>query len=145
MTSDESVCAKCGTPAEAGLIFCKKCSATLRPPVPLVASTPKSVHTDGPIYADAIGLVLIAVHLTVLFWWLVPDDGTRFIAGIVAYGVLVGLALAMWYILTRCQATSVHKSSPCQMRDDTEGITCSRLFTEVDNMGTIRAPSLFLT
>jgi hypothetical protein len=95
--SDESVCAKCGTPAEAGLIFCKKCGATLRPPVPLVASTPKSVHTDVPIYADAIGLVLIAVQLTVLFWWLVPDDGTRFIAGIVAYGVLVGLALAMWY------------------------------------------------
>jgi hypothetical protein len=50
-----------------------------------------------PVFADAIGLVLIAVELTVLFWWLVPDDGTRFIAGIVAYGVLVGLALAMWH------------------------------------------------
>jgi hypothetical protein len=94
---DESVCAKCGTPAEAGLIFCKKCGATLRPPVPLVGSTPKSAHTDVPVFADAIGLILIAVELTVLFWWLVPDDGTRFIAGIVAYGVLVGLALAMWH------------------------------------------------
>ncbi|MGA9308607.1 MAG: hypothetical protein WBW31_24645 [Candidatus Sulfotelmatobacter sp.] len=58
---------------------------------------PKSARTEVPVFADAIGLVLIAVELTVLFWWLVPDDGTRFIAGIVAYGVLVGLALAMWH------------------------------------------------
>lgn len=82
---------------DAGLIFCKKCGATLRPPVPLVASVEKSAHTDAPAYADAIGLGLIAVELTVLFWWLMPNDGTRFIIGIIAYGVLVAAALAMWH------------------------------------------------
>jgi len=94
---DESVCTKCGTPVDASLVFCKKCGATLRPPVPLIASTEKSAHTYAPAYADAIGLGLIAVELTVLFWWLVPNDGTRFITGIIAYGVLAALALAIWH------------------------------------------------
>jgi hypothetical protein len=93
----ESVCAKCGTPADAGLIFCKKCGATLRPPIALVVTEPQSPHTCVSVFADAIGLVLIAAQLTLVFWWLVPDDGTRFITGMLAYGVLVALALVMWY------------------------------------------------
>lgn len=93
----EGVCTKCDSPVDTGLIFCKKCGATLRPPVLLVASTEKSAHADAPAYADAIGLGLIAVELTALFWWLVPDDGTRAIAGIIAYGVLAGVALSMWH------------------------------------------------
>ncbi len=93
----ENVCANCGTPADDGLIFCKKCGATLRPPVPLVAPAPQSPHTRVPVFADAICLVLMAAQLTFVFWWLVPDDGTRFIAGMLAYGVLVAVALVMWY------------------------------------------------
>ena len=50
-----------------------------------------------PVFADAIGLVLIAAQLTVVFRGLVPDDGTRFLAGILAYGVLVAVALLMWH------------------------------------------------
>ena len=73
---DEGVCTKCGTPVDAGLTFCKKCGATLRPPEPLIESTPETARKDAPVYADAIGLGLIAVALPVLFWWLVPDDGT---------------------------------------------------------------------
>ena len=63
----------------------------------MVAPTEKSAHVVAPAYADAIGLGIIAVELTILFCWLVPDDGTRVIAGIVAYGVLVWLALSMWH------------------------------------------------
>jgi hypothetical protein len=48
-----------------------------------------------PSLADAIGLVLIAVELRLVFWWLLPDDGTRFIARMLAYGILVAPALAM--------------------------------------------------
>jgi len=93
----ESVCTKCGTPAKPGLIFCTKCGATLQPPLPLVAPAARTPQTRVPFFADAIGLVLIAVQLTLVFWWLVPDDGTRFIAGMIAYGVLVAVALSMWY------------------------------------------------
>jgi hypothetical protein len=93
----ESVCAKCGTPADAGLLFCKNCGATLRPPVSLVAPASQSPHAHVSVLADAIGLVLIAVQLTLVFWWLVPNDGTRFIGGMLAYGILVALALAMWH------------------------------------------------
>jgi hypothetical protein len=50
-----------------------------------------------PILADTIGLLLVAAQLILLFHWLVPDDGTRFFAGILAYGVLVGAALGMWH------------------------------------------------
>jgi hypothetical protein len=48
-------------------------------------------------FTDAIALVLIAIQLTLVFWWLVPEDGTRFIAGMFAYGVLVAVALMMWH------------------------------------------------
>jgi hypothetical protein len=38
-------CTQCGDPADTGLIFCKKCGATLRPPVPL---NPASSQADAP-------------------------------------------------------------------------------------------------
>jgi hypothetical protein len=95
--TSESVCTKCGTKAGPGLIFCTNCGATLRPPLPLVAPAARSSHTHVPLIADAIGLILIAAQLTLVFWWLVPDDGTRLIVGIVAYGVLVAVALFLWY------------------------------------------------
>src|ERR1700690_1187022 len=85
----DNVCTNCGTPADAGLIFCKKCDATLRPPVPLVSPAPQSPYAHVSVFADGIALLLIAVQLALLFWWLVPDDGSRFITGMLAYGVLV--------------------------------------------------------
>jgi hypothetical protein len=50
-----------------------------------------------PILADAIGLVLIAVQLVFVFRWLVPDDGTRFVAGVFAYVILAAVALRIWH------------------------------------------------
>ena len=39
------VCTQCGSPADTGLIFCKKCGTTLRPPVPLNQA---SSQADAP-------------------------------------------------------------------------------------------------
>ena len=93
----ESSCANCGTRADNGLIFCKTCGATLRPPVPLVASATSPASTRLPILDDAIGLFLVGAQLILVFRWLVPDDGTRLVAGVLAYGVLVAVALGMWH------------------------------------------------
>jgi hypothetical protein len=57
----------------------------------------KSASTRLPILADAVGLLLVAGQLILVFRWLVPDDGTRIFAGILAYGVLVAVALGMWH------------------------------------------------
>lgn len=96
-TTSECHCANCSTRVDAGLIFCKNCGATLRPPVPLVVSVEKSASTRLPIFADAIGLILVAAQLILVFRWLVPDDGTRLLGGILAYGVLVAVGLGMWH------------------------------------------------
>jgi len=93
----ESICAHCGARAEVGQIFCKHCGVTLRPVVPLVASVTESPSTCVPILADAIGLVLIAVQFILVFRWLVPNDGTRFITGGIAYAILAAVALGMWH------------------------------------------------
>jgi hypothetical protein len=42
----ESLCTKCGAPAEVGLIFCKKCGAVLGPTDPLIR--PLSQTEIGP-------------------------------------------------------------------------------------------------
>jgi len=59
------------------------------------AEEPSSSHR--PIFADVVGLALIALQFTVIFLWLVPDDGTRLPLGIVAYGMLGAVALSMWH------------------------------------------------
>jgi hypothetical protein len=95
--TDEGICRKCSAPVQAGLIFCKSCGASVKTPAPLVTPTSHLPRTHVPIFADAIALILIAIQLAALLWWLLPDDGTLFITGVVAYGVLVVAALAMWY------------------------------------------------
>ena len=46
---------------------------------------------------DVIGLLLIGVQLYWVVRWLVPDDGSRPILGVLAYLVLAGLALYLWH------------------------------------------------
>lgn len=54
----EKVCSTCGAPAEIGSIFCKKCGATLRPPVPLVLSpTHEGNRLPKTVSAKAIFLI----------------------------------------------------------------------------------------
>jgi hypothetical protein len=96
-TSGESACAHCGARAGYGHIFCENCGRAKEAIAPLVDSVPQTDTTRAPVLADAIGLVLIAGQLAVVMHWLVPDDGTRLVAGLLACGVLVAVALVMWH------------------------------------------------
>jgi hypothetical protein len=96
-TSGESVCVHCGARARYGRIFCENCGRAKEAIAPLVDSVPQTDTTRAPILGDAIGLVLIAGQLSIAVCWLVPDDGTRLVAGILAYGVLVAVALVIWH------------------------------------------------
>ena len=49
------------------------------------------------VVADAIGMLAIGVQLYLVVRWLVPDDGSRIIVGIVAFIPLTGLALYFWH------------------------------------------------
>jgi hypothetical protein len=42
-------CKQCAAPADAGLIFCKNCGATLQPPVPLTQSREQKTVSDVPL------------------------------------------------------------------------------------------------
>jgi len=70
VASQTSLCTRCGSSAENGLIFCKKCGATLQPTNPLVASSPSALpHVASRKrvlwkWSIAATLVLIAI----LFW-----------------------------------------------------------------------------
>jgi hypothetical protein len=48
-----SICQKCAAPADAGLIFCKNCGATLQPPVPLTQSHEQKPVSDVPQVASS--------------------------------------------------------------------------------------------
>ena len=74
----ESLCTKCGAPAEVGLIFCKKCGAALGPTDPLIR--PLSQTEIGPSRTSKVllwrlmVLALLFVFFPILFhpWWLFP-------------------------------------------------------------------------
>jgi len=46
---------------------------------------------------DCVGILTIGVQLYLLVRWLVPNDGSRIILGVIAYVVLAGLALYLWH------------------------------------------------
>ena len=48
-----SICRECAAPADAGLIFCKNCGATLQPPVPLTQSHEQKPVSDVPQVASS--------------------------------------------------------------------------------------------
>lgn len=47
---DNSVCTQCGTSSDTGLIFCKQCGATLRPPIPLAQFHRQNVNPAPNAY-----------------------------------------------------------------------------------------------
>jgi hypothetical protein len=65
----ETVCTQCGTPADPGLIFCKKCGATLRPPVPLTPSVAKDDLNPRRIFGIKGILLVFALCAAFDFGW----------------------------------------------------------------------------
>jgi len=48
-----SICRECAAPADAGLIFCKNCGATLQPPIALTESCEQKPVSDVPQVASS--------------------------------------------------------------------------------------------
>jgi hypothetical protein len=48
------------------------------------------------LISDCVGILTIGVQLYLLIRWLVPDDGSRVVLGVLAYIVIAGLALYLW-------------------------------------------------
>src|ERR1019366_9396604 len=61
----ERPCAQCGTPADTGLIFCRKCGAALRQVVPLIP--PITQGTDSPNTRGSIRVVLLIFLVCAVF------------------------------------------------------------------------------
>jgi len=94
-TTQNVVCTQCGTPADTGLIFCTKCGATLRPPIPLVTSpkqdtTPANTTSARVILAAFLGCVLID-----FIWGYIHERSV--VAGVIA--IVLGLFGTAWYLL----------------------------------------------
>ena len=49
------------------------------------------------LISDCVGILTIGVQLYFLVRWLVPNDGSRVILGVLAYILLAGLALYLWH------------------------------------------------
>src|SRR6266851_26510 len=56
----ERLCTQCGSSADTGLIFCTKCGAPLRPPVPLVQSNTQDV-VDPPSTISSMKRIVVTV------------------------------------------------------------------------------------
>ena len=53
-----AVCTQCGSPAQVGFLFCKKCGATLQPATSLILSTPVEIKPKLPIWKRVLrGLI----------------------------------------------------------------------------------------
>ncbi len=57
----------------------------------------KSAPTRRTVLGDALGLAAIAIQVSVIFLWFVPDDGFRLLFGAIAYLVLAAGALYWWH------------------------------------------------
>ena len=49
------------------------------------------------LICDCVGILTIGVQLYLLVRWLMPNDGSRVILGVLAYIVLAGVALYLWH------------------------------------------------
>lgn len=93
-TTQNVVCTQCGTPADTGLIFCTKCGATLRPPVPLVTSPKLDAAPARKISANAILAIFLACAAIDFIWGYIHERSV--VAGVVA--IVLGLFGTAWYL-----------------------------------------------
>jgi hypothetical protein len=93
-TTQNMVCTQCGTPADTGLIFCTKCGATLRPPVPLVTSPKLDASPARKTSANAILAIFLACAAIDFIWGYIHERSV--VAGVVA--IVLGLFGTAWYV-----------------------------------------------
>ena len=90
----ESICPQCGTRTDAGLIFCAKCGATLRPPVPLVTSPKLDTTPSKTTSAKAILAIFLGCAAIDFIWGYIHERSV--VAGVVA--IVLGLFGTAWYV-----------------------------------------------
>jgi len=93
-TIQNVVCTQCGTPADTGLIFCTKCGATLRPPVPLVTSPKLGTTPAKTTSAKAILAIFLGCAAIDFVWGYIHERSVA--AGVVA--IVLGLFGTAWYL-----------------------------------------------
>jgi hypothetical protein len=93
-TTQNMVCTQCGTPADTGLIFCTKCGATLRPPVPLVTSPKLDAAPARKTSANAILAIFLACAAIDFIWGYIHERSV--VAGMIA--IVLGLFGTAWYV-----------------------------------------------
>jgi hypothetical protein len=49
------------------------------------------------VVPDATGFIVLGVQVYLMFRWLMPDDGSRLLMGILAFVVLASCGLYMWH------------------------------------------------
>jgi hypothetical protein len=81
----EKSCAQCGAPADAALIFCKKCGAVLRPPVPLLQPTAQDANRSPSGISSMKRIVVTVVKAiagiaAVVFIFCPLSTGTQILA-----------------------------------------------------------------
>ena len=92
-TTQNVVCTQCGSPADTGLIFCTKCRAVLRPPVPLVTSPKEDTAPTKSTSAKAILAIFVGCAAIDFIWGYIHERSL--IAGVVA--IVLGLFGTAWY------------------------------------------------
>jgi len=86
---NNDICAQCGTPADIGIIFCKKCGATLRRPVPLIQSgdPPENISSSKrtvlTVIKDLAGIA------AVVFWLCPLRTGTQILGCVASIAVFL--------------------------------------------------------
>jgi hypothetical protein len=74
--TQSSVCKQCGSPPEAGSIFCRNYGATLEPPVPLTPLSAQDVNGSASSTSSTNRLVLTVIRgvagIAAVVFWLCP-------------------------------------------------------------------------
>jgi Double zinc ribbon len=88
----ETSCHQCGTPADAGRIFCSKCGTALKVPSSLIPSRDHDGKTDsGPMKRFVVTGIKYLAGLSPMVFWLCPlRTGTQVVLFVASIAVIFG-------------------------------------------------------
>src|SRR5215469_4169294 len=91
-TTAGTTCRQCGTPADAGQIFCAKCGAVLRVPSSLIPSSDHDANAPsiGPMKRFLMTAIKYLAGLSAVVFWLCPlRTGTQVLVFVVSIAVML--------------------------------------------------------
>src|ERR1700734_858219 len=87
-----TTCRQCGTPADAGRIFCAKCGAALKAPSSLMASSDHDANAPsiGPMKRFVVTAIKYLAGLSAVAFWLCPlRTGTQALLFVASIAVML--------------------------------------------------------